>query len=181
MSNDFSASVEMILWFFLLFMWCFTLIDLRMIFLCLVEFCLLIFYWEFLHLYSMKMKWKWKSLSRVQLFATRGLCSPWNSPGQNTGVGSHSLPQGIFPAQGSNPGLLHWRQILYQLSHQGSPKILEWVAYPFSSGSSLPRSWTGVSCIAGRFFTSWATKEALVVSFLVVSSAGFGIRVVVAS
>ena len=48
-----------------------------------------------------------------------GLYSPWNSPGQNTGVGSLSLLQGIFPTQGSNPGLLHCRQILYQLSHKG--------------------------------------------------------------
>ena len=47
--------------------------------------------------------------------------SPWNSPGQNTGGGSLSLLQGIFPTQGSNPGLLHCRQILYQLSHKGSP------------------------------------------------------------
>ena len=45
---------------------------------------------------------------------------PWNSPGQNTGVGSLSLLQGIVPIQGSNPGLLHCRQILYQLSQQGS-------------------------------------------------------------
>ena len=50
-----------------------------------------------------------------------GLYSPWNSPGQNTGVGSLSLFQGIFPTQGSNPGLLHCRWILYQLSHKGSP------------------------------------------------------------
>ena len=49
-----------------------------------------------------------------------GLYSPWNSPGQNTGVGSLSLLQGIFPAQGLNWGLLHFRQILYQLSYQGS-------------------------------------------------------------
>ena len=47
--------------------------------------------------------------------------SPWNSPGQNTGVGSLSLFQGIFPTQGSNPGLPHCRQILYQLRHRGSP------------------------------------------------------------
>ena len=82
--------------------------------------------------------------------------SPWNSPGQNTGVDSLSLLQEIFPTQGSNPGLLHCRRILYQLSHEGSPRILEWVAYPFSSGSSQPRNWTGVSCIAGGFFTNWA-------------------------
>ena len=48
-----------------------------------------------------------------------GLCSLWNSPGQNTGVGCLSLLQRIFPTQGSNPGLLHCRQILYQLSHKG--------------------------------------------------------------
>ena len=50
-----------------------------------------------------------------------GLYSPWNSPGQNAGVGSLSLLQGIFPTQGLNPGLLHCRQILYQLSRKGSP------------------------------------------------------------
>ena len=49
-----------------------------------------------------------------------GLYSPWNSPLQNIGVGSLSLPQGIFPTQGSNPGLLHCRRILYQLSHSSS-------------------------------------------------------------
>ena len=42
-----------------------------------------------------------------------------------------------------NSGFPHCRQILYQLSHQGSPRILEWVAYPFSSGSSWPRNWAG--------------------------------------
>ena len=45
-------------------------------------------------------------------------------------MGSLSFLQGIFPTQGLNPGLLHIRQILYHLSHQGSPRILEWVAYP---------------------------------------------------
>ena len=50
-----------------------------------------------------------------------GLYSPWNSLGQNTGVGSLSLLQGIFLTQVSNLGLLHYRQILYQLSHVGSP------------------------------------------------------------
>ena len=91
---------------------------------------------------------------------SHGLYSPWNSPGQNTGVGNLSLLQGIFPTQRSNPGLLYCRWILYQLSHKGSPRILEWVAYPFSSGSSEPRNQTGVSCIAGGFFTRWATREA---------------------
>ena len=50
-----------------------------------------------------------------------GLYNPWNSLGQKTGVNSHSLLQGTFLTQGSNPGLLYCRQILYQLSHQGSP------------------------------------------------------------
>ena len=84
-----------------------------------------------------------------------GLYSPWNSPGHNTGVGSLSLLQGIFPTQGLNLGLPHCRRILYQLSHKGRPRILDWVAYPFSRGSSQPSNWTGVSCIAGRFFTNW--------------------------
>ena len=90
-----------------------------------------------------------------------GLYSPWNSLGQNTGVSSLSLLQGIFPTQGSNPGLLHCRWILSQLSHKGSPRILEWVAYPFSSVSSWPRNQTRVSCFAGGFFTNWAIREAL--------------------
>ena len=101
---------------------------------------------------------KWKSLSHVRLCDPMDY-SPWNSPGQNTRVGSRSLLQGIFPTQGLNPGLPHCRRILHQLSHQGSPRILEWVAYPFSNGSSQPRNWTRVSCIAGGFFTNWATSE----------------------
>ena len=52
-----------------------------------------------------------------------GLHSPWDSPGQDTGVGSRSLLQGIFPTQGWHPGLLHGRWILYQVSCQGSPKV----------------------------------------------------------
>ena len=70
--------------------------------------------------------------------------SPWNSPGQNTGVGSCSLLQGIFPIQGLNPGLLRCTHILYQLIHKGSPRLLEWVAYPFSSVSSRPSNQTRV-------------------------------------
>ena len=91
---------------------------------------------------------------------THGLHNPWNSPGQNTGVGSRSLLKGIFPTQGSNLGLPHCRWIFYQLSHKGSPRILEWVAYPFSRGSSWSRNWTKVSWIAGKFFTNWAIWEA---------------------
>ena len=70
--------------------------------------------------------WKWSesdsgsvisdSLWPHSLQPARHLC-PWDSPGKNTGLGGHFLPRGIFPTQGSNPGLLHCRQILYHLSH----------------------------------------------------------------
>ena len=76
-----------------------------------------------------------------------------DSPGMNTGVGFHAFLQGIFPTQGSNPDLPHCRRILMHLSHQGNPRILEWVAYSFCRGSSLPRNGIRVSCISGRFFT----------------------------
>ena len=56
-------------------------------------------------------------------------CSPWNSPGQKTGVGSLFLLQRIFPIQGLNPGLPHCRQVLYQLGHRGSPEISHIIVY----------------------------------------------------
>ena len=83
-----------------------------------------------------------------------------DSPGKNTGEGCHALLQGIFPTQGSNPGRPHCRQVLDHQSHQGSPRILEWVSMPSSRGSFQPRDQRQVSHIAGRFFTSWATREA---------------------
>ena len=75
---------------------------------CLLSPCLLNFYAE------------WKVKVCVWLCDPRDY-SPWNSSGQNTGVGKLTLLQGIFPTQGLNPGLLHCRQILHQLSYQGSP------------------------------------------------------------
>ena len=140
------------------------------------------FYTKTTYVFCRKREW----LSCVWLFVTPWIHSPWNFPGQTTGVGSLSLGegngtplqycclenpmdggawkaavhgvaqsqtrlkwlsrsssslsllQGIFPTQWSNLGLPHYRWILYQLSHQGSPRILEWVAYPFSSRSSDP-------------------------------------------
>ena len=89
-----------------------------------------------------------------------GLYSPWNSSGQHTAVRSTSLLQGICPTQRLNQSFLHCRWILYQLSHQGSPRILGWIAYPFYSGFSWSRNWTRVSCIAGGFFTNLAIREA---------------------
>ena len=85
-------------------------------------------------------------------------CSPpgssvhGDSLGKGTGVGYHALLQGIFAIQGSNPDLLHCRQILYCLSHQESPRISEWAAYPFSWGSSWPRNQIRVFCTEGKFF-----------------------------
>ena len=69
-----------------------------------------------------------------------GLYSPWNSPGQNTGMGSLSLLQGIFPTQGSNSGLPNYRQILYQLSHKGNPEggIFNWETTIFSLDTNFP-------------------------------------------
>ena len=91
-----------------------------------------------------------------------GLYSPGNSPGQNTGVGSLSFLYGIVPTQRLNPGLPYCMWTLCWLSHKGSPWVLEWVAYPFSSRSSQPRNGIGVSWIAGGFFTNWAFREALI-------------------
>ena len=72
-----------------------------------------------------------------------GLYSPWSSPGQNTGVSSLSLLQGIFPTQGSNPGLPHCRRILYQPSHKGRPKLGVKLLISFSKKLSL--SWISSS------------------------------------
>ena len=111
------------------------------------------FYFQKINLYF---PWWSESLSAMSdSLQPHGLHSLWNSPGQNTGVGSLFFPQGIFATQGLNPDLLHWRWILYHLSHQGSPRILEWVAYHVFRGSSWPRNQIGVSCIAGIFFTNW--------------------------
>ena len=96
------------------------------------------------------------------LQTARFLC-PWNSPGKNTGVGCYFLLQGMFLNQGLNLGLLHCRQILYHLSHEGSPYRIEWsevkllspvrlfetprtVAYqtPLSMGFSRQEYWRGL-------------------------------------
>ena len=118
---------------------------------------------------------------RSPMFQADSLRAEPQGKPKNTGVGSLSLLQGIFLTQGLNPGLPCCRQILYELRHKGSPRILEWVAYLFSSRSSWPGNRTGVSCIAGGFFTSWAIRETpgleLVVDLICgsVSSARLGI------
>ena len=75
-----------------------------------------------------------------------GLYSPWDSLGQNTGVGSLSLLQGIFPTQGSNRGLLHCRWILYQLSHRGSPPCAI-VGYLLTHLNLMPTSEAGTAIV----------------------------------
>ena len=85
---------------------------------------------------NINIKWSESHSVMCDSFQLHGLYSPRNSPGQNTGVRSLSLLQGIFPTQGWNPGVPHCRWILYQLSLKGSPRILKWVACSFSSGSS---------------------------------------------
>ena len=103
-----------------------------------------------------KIQWrrKWQPTPNLPGSSVHG-----DSPGKNTRVGWHDLLQGTFPTQGLNPGVLYCRWILYHLSHQGSPRTLDWVAYPFSRGSSRPRNPVKVSCTAGGFFTSWAIRE----------------------
>ena len=111
-------------------------------------------------------KWKYKLLSHVWL---------WNSPGQNTGVGSvqfssvsQSCPTLCNPLDCSTLGFpvqhhswrFHWVSDAIQSSHLLSSP-LEWVALPFSRGSSQPRDQTQVSCLSGGFFTSWPTREVL--------------------
>ena len=88
---------------------------------------------------------EWKSLSCVRLFATPWTIDPWNSPGQNTGVGSLSLPQGTQlcltlcnPMDCDFPG-----SSIHGISQA---RILEWIAISYSSGSSRPKDWTWVSC-----------------------------------
>ena len=106
-----------------------------------------------------------------------GLYSPWNSPGQNSGVGSLSLLQGIFPTQGlNNKGSFevkvaqlcptHCNPMVYTIHGILQARIVEWVAFPFYRGSSQPKDWIQVSHIAEGFFTSWATREALGISKL---------------
>ena len=90
-----------------------------------------------------------------ELWPARLLC-PWGFSRKESWTGLPCPPPVDFP----NPGLLHYRRILYHLSYQGSPRILEWVAYPLSRRTSQSRNRTGVSCSAGCLFTSWATQEA---------------------
>ena len=89
----------------------------------------------------------------------RLLC-PWDSPGKNTGVGCHALLQGIFPSQGLNPGLQHYRQILLPTEPPGKPKNTGVGGLSLLQGifPTQESNWCLLHC--RWFFTSWATREA---------------------
>ena len=104
----------------------------------------------------------WMAWKKVKMKATQ-MCLTLQplgltSPGQNTGVGSLSLLQGIIPTQGSNPTL---QEDSLPAEPQGKPKKVEWVAYSFSSRSFQPRNQTRVSCITGRFFYQLSYQDGL--------------------
>ena len=93
-------------------------------------------------------KWKWKSLSHVWLFMTPWTIQSLEFSRLEYGSGQPFPPPEDLPNPGIEPRFPTLQVDLYRLSHKGSPKILEWVAYPFSSRSSWPRNQTGISCMA---------------------------------
>ena len=100
------------------------------------------------------------SLRPHGLQPARVLC-PWGFSRQDYWNGLPYHPPGDLPNPGIEPRFSCIAGgLFYHLSHQESPKLLEWVAYSFSRRSSQPRNWSGVSCVTGGFFTSWATREA---------------------
>ena len=121
-------------------------------------------YYHFLLENDNKTVWwlKWsESHSVVSDSGPHGLNSPWNSPGQNTGVGSPSLLQGIFPTQGWNLGLLHFRIFSTSWATREAQEYWSgWLQHIFPSPAYLPDP--EMKLEAGRFFTNWATREALI-------------------
>ena len=105
-----------------------------------------------------------KSLSRVQLFATpwavayTRLLRPWDFLGKSTGVGCHFLLQGIFPTQGSNPGLPHCRQTLYRLCHQDGLKLNIPKIKIMASGPITSWQIDGETMETVRDFIFWGSK-----------------------
>ena len=109
--------------------------------------------------------WWWQRGKKEKSSHVRLFASPWKYPGKNTGVSSLSLLQETFPSQGSNSGLSHCRWILYQLSHKGSPR-LEWVAYPFSSGSPDTGIELGSPALQVGSLPTELSREALLLALL---------------
>ena len=111
-----------------------------------------------------KVSWFLKVSEWVKVMST--VCNPWTIQSMEFSRPEYGSGE-PFPSLGDlpNPGLKR-RSLALQTDSlpaelQGSPRIQEWVAYPFSSRSSQPKDPTGVSCIAGRFFTKWAIRKAL--------------------
>ena len=110
---------------------------------------------------------KWKSLSRVQLFSTPRSIQSMEFSQPEYWSGQPFPSSGDLPNPGVKPRSPPLQVDSFPAEPQGSPRILEWVAYPFFSESSQLGKQTRVFCIAGRFFTSWATREALSISYIV--------------
>ena len=115
--------------------------------------------------------WRLCALLCLVVQACLSLCKPMDcrlpgsfvhgdSPNNNARMGCHALLQGIFPIQDQTQASNIVGRFFTFWATSWNPRILEWVAYPFSRGSSPPRNWTRVSFIVGGFFTSWAAREA---------------------
>ena len=115
---------------------------------------------------------EWKVTQSDSLWP-RGLYSWWNSPGQNTGVGSCSLLQAIFPTQELDPGLPHCRKILYQLSHQGSP--FSWVQFSHSVMSNSATPWTAARQASLFITNSWSLPELMSIESVMPSNHPFSV------
>ena len=144
--------------------------------------------WVFQICWNIEWRSEVKSLSRVWLFASPWTLAyqnpcPWNFPGKSTGVGCHSLLQGIFPTQESNPGLPHCRQILHCLSHQGSSPfsvtcsffvlVSEWfpqfdlTAFPLSFSSLLYFYFSEIYVLGSEYSTLWTSFSPIFIDIVV--------------
>ena len=101
-------------------------------------------------------KWSESCLVVSDSLWPHGLYSPWNSPGQNTWMGSLSLLQRIFQTQGSNPGFPHCRRILNQLSHKGSPCFWFYSVQSLSCVWLFMTPWTATHQVSLFITNSWS-------------------------
>ena len=104
-----------------------------------------------IHRYKIQITKRRVKVAQLCLFVTTWTIQSTGFSRPKYWIGQPFPSPGYLPTHGSNPGLPHCRQILYQLSHMGCPRILEWIAYPFSRGSSPPRNRTRVSCMLTLF------------------------------
>ena len=109
---------------------------------------------------------KWKTLGRVWLSVTSWTIQSMEFSRPEYCSGYPIPSPGNLPNPGNKPRSPTLQVDSLPAESPGSPRTLKCVAYPFSRGPSWPRNWTRVSCIAGEFFTSWATREGLILSKL---------------